>query len=146
MIADSHGDTNRDFVFSKKAMEAMANYNKSEDLLKIGEIEVEYKRVPCDQENRNLAVRVEEASNRPYYLAIIILYQGGIMELDVNEEKLWSSMGRSRNAVRPTQIQYYHYAQRVLPSCWKSGVIYDTGIQIKDIAQEKCYRCDASIW
>ena len=36
--------------------------------------------------------------------------------------------------------------QRVLPSDWKSGLLYDAGIQIEDIAQENCRHCDDSTW
>jgi len=34
-------------------------------------------RVPCVYKGQNLALRVEEYSKFPYYLAIKILYQGG---------------------------------------------------------------------
>lgn len=38
-------------------------------------------RVPCDYKNQGLAVRVEESSQKPYYLAIKILFQGGQTEI-----------------------------------------------------------------
>lgn len=38
-------------------------------------------RVPCDYKNKNLAVRVEESSKNPNYLAIKFLYQGGQTEI-----------------------------------------------------------------
>ena len=44
MVTDSHGDTSRDFVFSKMALEAMAYNGKSKNLLKLGEVDIEYKR------------------------------------------------------------------------------------------------------
>lgn len=44
MVVDSHGDSNRDFVLNKKALTTMANFGKSEDLLKLGEVNIEYKR------------------------------------------------------------------------------------------------------
>lgn len=34
-------------------------------------------RIPCDYENKNLSIRVEENSRRPNYLAIKLMYQGG---------------------------------------------------------------------
>lgn len=38
-------------------------------------------RVACDYKNKNLAVRVEEISKKPDYLAIKFLYQGGQTEI-----------------------------------------------------------------
>lgn len=38
------------------------------------------------------------------------------------------------------------WAKSVLPSDWKMGVIYDTGVQITDIAQEGCSPCDDGSW
>ena len=34
----------------------------------------------------------------------------------------------------------------VLPSDWKEGIVYDSGVQIEDIAQESCNPCDTSNW
>lgn len=47
-----------------------------------------WSRVPCDYKNKNLAVRVEEPSKKPDYLAVKFLYQGGqteIVAVDVAE-------------------------------------------------------------
>lgn len=44
MLADSHGDSSRDFVLNKKAMITMANKGHSENLLKLGVVDIEYKR------------------------------------------------------------------------------------------------------
>lgn len=40
-----------------------------------------WSRVPCDYKNKNLALRVEESSQKPHYLAIKLLYQGGQTEV-----------------------------------------------------------------
>lgn len=37
--------------------------------------------MPCDYKNQNLAVRVEEMSQKPNYLAVKFLYQGGQTEI-----------------------------------------------------------------
>lgn len=42
---------------------------------------LEWSRVACVYKNRNLAVRVEESSKKPNYLAIKFLYQGGQTEI-----------------------------------------------------------------
>lgn len=38
------------------------------------------------------------------------------------------------------------WAKSVLPATWKPGVIYDSGVQISDIAQEGCSPCDKGVW
>lgn len=38
-------------------------------------------RVPCDYKGKNLAVRVDESSQKPNYLAISVFYQGGQTEI-----------------------------------------------------------------
>lgn len=38
------------------------------------------------------------------------------------------------------------WAKKVLPSDWKAGIVYDTGVQIDDIAQEGCPTCDVGKW
>lgn len=40
-----------------------------------------WSRIPCNYKKQGLAVRVEESSQKPYYLAIKILYQGGQTEI-----------------------------------------------------------------
>nr|DAD41770.1 TPA_asm: hypothetical protein HUJ06_016093 [Nelumbo nucifera] len=45
-----------------------------------------WNRIPCDYKKQKLSVRVEETSQRPHYLAIKLLYQGGqtdIVAVDV---------------------------------------------------------------
>ena len=42
---------------------------------------MEWNRVPCQYRNQNLALRVEEMSQKPYYLAVKFLYQGGQTEI-----------------------------------------------------------------
>lgn len=40
-----------------------------------------WNRVPCEYKNQNLALRVEESSQKPHYLAVKVLYQGGQTEI-----------------------------------------------------------------
>lgn len=39
-----------------------------------------------------------------------------------------------------------YWAKSVMPADWKNGSIYDSGLQINDIAQEGCSPCDDSNW
>jgi len=114
-------------------------------------------------------VRVEEASKKPNYLEIKLLYQGGQTEVvsidiaQVGSSPNWGYMTRSHGAVWVTDkvptgaIQFRFvvtggydgkmiWSQSVLPSNWEAGKIYDAGVQITDIAQEGCDPCDAHIW
>lgn len=38
------------------------------------------------------------------------------------------------------------WAKSVLPADWTAGKVYDSGVQIDDIAQEGCNPCDEGDW
>ncbi|KAK4848161.1 hypothetical protein QYF36_009919 [Acer negundo] len=172
VVTDLNHNNKTDFVLSSRAFTAMANNGKDQDILKHGIVDVEYKRVPCDYKNKNLAVRVEESSRKSEYLAIKILYQGGQTEIVGAEvaqvgSSSWKYMTRNYGAVWNTsrvpngELQFrfvvtsgydgkYIWAQHVLPENWKPGMIYDSGVQINDIniGQESCSEseCDKGRW
>ncbi|KAK3412800.1 hypothetical protein EUGRSUZ_I01493 [Eucalyptus grandis] len=203
IVTDLNRNNNTDFVLSSRAFAAMARQGMSQDILRQGIVDVEYKRVPCDYKDRNLAVRVEESSRKPNYLAIKVLYQGGqteIVAMDVAQVSLhplyhqihfpfksirhflgpscqitsrfpysqvgssyWTYMSRNYGAVWNTSrvpdgaLQFrfvvtsgydgkWIWAKSVLPADWQNGVVYDSGIQITDIAQEGCSQCDDGSW
>lgn len=75
----------------------------------------------------------------------------------------WVSMGHSYGAIWDTSkvpngaLRFriaviggydprFYFTGTVLPRDWKTGVVYDTGVQITDIAQESCRSCDYSDW
>jgi len=126
-------------------------------------------RVPCEYKHRNLSVRVEEKSRAPAELTIRFLYQGGqtdIVAVDVAQvgSSNWKFMARdygpawstSQAPPGPLQLRVvvtggydgkWVWADReVLPRRWRAGEVYDTGVQIADIAQEGCYPCDTHEW
>ncbi|GMP64409.1 hypothetical protein CsSME_00025704 [Camellia sinensis var. sinensis] len=167
IVTDLNLSDQTDLVLSSRAFMAMANKGMEEDLKKLGVVDAEYKRVPCVYKNQNLAVRVEEMT-QPNFLAVKFLYQGGqteIVAVDVAQvgSPNWTSMSRNYGAVWDTKkiptgaLQFrilvtsgYDgksiWAKNVLPADWKPGVIYDSGVQISDIAQEGCYPCDDGSW
>lgn len=49
-------------------------------------------RVPCDYKKKNMAVRVEESSQKPHYLAIKLLYQGGQTQIEAMDVAKVSSI------------------------------------------------------
>ncbi|KAF7841683.1 expansin-like A2 [Senna tora] len=168
VLTDKNTHNETDFVLSNSAFMAMAQKGMSQQLLKLGIVDVEYKRVPCEYKNKNLAVRVEESSKNPDYLAIKFLYQGGqteIVSVDIAQvgSSNWSFLSRNYGAVWDTsrvprgalQMRIvvtsgydgkWIWAKKVLPADWKAGVVYDSGVQISDIAQEGCSPCDNSTW
>ncbi|KAL4277865.1 hypothetical protein GQ457_03G001670 [Hibiscus cannabinus] len=167
-LTDLNTNNQTDFVLSSKAFMAMANQGMVRDVLELGIVDVEYKRIPCEYKNQNLSVRVEESSQNPHYLAIKLLYQGGQTEvtaIDVAQvgSSDWSFMSRNYGAVWDTSrvpngaLQFrfvvtsgfdgkWIWAKSVLPADWKPGQIYDSGVQITDIAQEGCSPCDDGDW
>ncbi|KAA8546159.1 hypothetical protein F0562_020947 [Nyssa sinensis] len=168
VVTDLNSSNETGIVLSSRAFKAMANKGMRQDILKLGIVDVEYKRVPCDYKKQNLAVRVEEMSQKPNYLAIKFLYQGGqteIVAVDVAQvdSPNWSYLSRNYGAIwdtsrvpaGPLQLRLlvtagydgkWVWARNVFPADWNSGVIYDSGVQITDIAQEGCSPCDDSHW
>ncbi|KAJ8428659.1 hypothetical protein Cgig2_020383 [Carnegiea gigantea] len=168
ILTDLNTNNNTAFVMSNRAFRALANPGKDRDVLKLGIADIEYKRIPCDYKGQNLAILVKESSKNPGYLAIQVLYQGGqteIVGIDVAKVGVpnWSFMSHNYGAVWDTSrvptgaLQFrfivtagydgkYIWAKNVLPANWKPGVIYDTGVQITDIAQEGCFPCNDTQW
>ncbi|KVH96047.1 Barwin-like endoglucanase [Cynara cardunculus var. scolymus] len=186
IVTDLNKNTETDLVLSSRAFMAMANKGMELNMLKLGAANVEYKRrsfrmqvrstsinrllvyfvgrVPCDYKGKNLAVRVEESSQKLRYLAIKFLYQGGqteIVAVDVAKvgSTNWSFLRRKSGAVWDTdrvpagKLQFrllvtagYDrksiWAKSVLPADWNAGIVYDSGVQIEDVAEEGCGRCD----
>ncbi|KAJ8428540.1 hypothetical protein Cgig2_003788 [Carnegiea gigantea] len=165
VVTDLHTDkTNTtSFVLSSRAFRAMALPGKDKQLLSLGIVDVEYKRVPCVYKGQNLALRVEEYSKFPYYLAVKILYQGGqtdILTVDVAQvgQGNWKPMKRNYGVVwdsnqiptGPLQFRFainsgfdarYFNTYQVLPKNWVPGVIYNSTVQINDIALDGCTPC-----
>ncbi|RZS27295.1 hypothetical protein BHM03_00060747, partial [Ensete ventricosum] len=159
-----------DLGISPRAFTAMARDGTAQELKKLGILDVEYKRIPCEYKKQNLSIRVEERSSKPGdHLVIKFLYQGGqtdIMAVDVAQVGSWNwrFMSReygpvwstSRAPAGPLQFRMvvtggydgkWVWAEKaVLPAEWKTGSMYDMGVQLTDIAQEGCYPCDTREW
>uniref|UniRef100_A0A0D9VP69 Expansin-like EG45 domain-containing protein n=1 Tax=Leersia perrieri TaxID=77586 RepID=A0A0D9VP69_9ORYZ len=171
VVVTDRARTNRTgLVLSSPAFAAMARPGMAASLAKLAAVDVEYKRVPCEYRHKNLSVRVDERrSNSHNELAITFLYQGGqtdIVAVDVAQvgSSSWKFMTREHgpswsmaNAPPgPLQLRMvitggydgkWVWANReVLPARRRSGEVYDTGVQITDIAQEGCFPCDTHEW
>ncbi|KAJ1298938.1 hypothetical protein BS78_01G492400 [Paspalum vaginatum] len=170
VVVTDRARTNRtDLVLGGPALAAMARPGMARRLADLRTVDVEYKRVPCEYKHRNLSVRVEERSRAPGELAIRFLYQGGqtdIVAVDVAQagSSNWRFMTRdhgpawstSQAPPGPLQLRVvvtggydgkWVWADReVLPRRWRAGRVYDTGVQITDIAREGCFPCDTHEW
>ncbi|PWZ06937.1 hypothetical protein Zm00014a_013903 [Zea mays] len=174
VVVTDRARTNRtDLVLSSTAFAAMARPGMARRLAGLRAVDVEYKRVPCEYNHRNLSVRVEEkrrSPGGPGDLAIRFLYQGGqtdIVAVDVAQvgSSNWKSMTRhsggpawsTRQApAGPLQLRVvvtggydgkWVWAEReVLPRRRRAGEVYDTGVQITDVAREGCVPCDTREW
>ncbi|KAL8196561.1 hypothetical protein R6Q57_024856 [Mikania cordata] len=164
IVTDLNNNNQTELVLSSRALMAMANKGMEQQILRLGSADVEYKRVSCDYKGKNLSVRVEESSDKPHYLAIKFLYQGGqteIVAVDIARvgSSNWSFMSQKSGAIWETswvpvgavQLRLVVtsgydrktiWAKSVLPANWNVGVVYDSGVQIDDIAEEGCGRCD----
>ncbi|XP_023529771.1 expansin-like A2 [Cucurbita pepo subsp. pepo] len=161
VVTDGNESSQTGLVISKKAFSEMALSGKEELLIIEGVVDVQFKRVPCEHKDKNLMVRVEEMSKYPTYLAIKLLYQGGQTEIASMEiakvgESNWAPMARNYGAVwnskhhvpeGPLQLRFmvtsgfdkkWIETKSVLPADWRHGQIYDTRIQINDMAKESC--------
>ncbi|KAF8780507.1 hypothetical protein HU200_001634 [Digitaria exilis] len=173
VVVTDRARTNRtDLVLSSPAFAAMARPGMAARLAKLRTVDVEYKRVPCEYKHRNLSVRVEDKSHDAPGgdLTIRFLYQGGqtdIVAVDVAQvgSSNWKFMTRDNDGPAwstsqappgPLQLRLvvtggydgkWVWAEReVLPRLWRAGEVYDTGVQIADIAQEGCFPCDTHDW
>ncbi|KAF0928556.1 hypothetical protein E2562_006002 [Oryza meyeriana var. granulata] len=171
VVVTDQARTNRtDLVLSAAAYAAMARPGMAPQLRERRAVDVEYKRIPCEYAaGRNLSIRVEEKSRPPSELAIRFLYQGGqtdIVAVDVATvgSSNWKFMTRdygpawstSQAPAGPLQLRMvvtggydgkWVWADTdVLPRRWMAGRVYDTGVQIADVAQEGCYPCDTQEW
>ncbi|KAK1325105.1 Expansin-like A1 [Acorus calamus] len=168
IVTDINKSTQTDFVLSLSAFTAMAKEGMTRDIKRLGIVDVEYKRVPCEYKNHNLSVRIEEISWKPKYLVIKVLYQGGqtdIQAIDVAEAGGWNWRFMTRNygavwntthaPAGPLQFRMVVtggydglmvWPEKGIPAEWKAGAVYDLGSQIRAVAQEACSPCDASDW
>ncbi|RWW04696.1 hypothetical protein GW17_00032062, partial [Ensete ventricosum] len=109
-----------DLGISPRAFTAMARDGTAQELKKLGILDVEYKRIPCEYKKQNLSIRVEERSNKPGdHLVIKFLYQGGqtdIMAVDVAQVPSQNRFGPVRSTLADTVFFYYLVLNRQVGS------------------------------
>ncbi|KAG6496111.1 hypothetical protein ZIOFF_043959 [Zingiber officinale] len=167
------GDT--DFILSQHAFARMGqNADAGTSLLSLGFIGIEYRssavtleynqepglkhychfRVSCSYTNRNIAFKIDESSNYPYYFAFQIWYLQGnkdiiAVQLCETEKLTCKLLERSHGAVWAVASppsgtlsvrmllsgsddgdESWVVPPNNIPQNWTSGVIYDSGIQV----------------
>ncbi|OVA16034.1 Expansin/pollen allergen [Macleaya cordata] len=161
VLTDSHKGSNKtELVLSERAFISMASKGKARELLKLGTVDMEYRRIPCEYKNQNLSIRIDESSNKPNNLAITFLYQGGQTEIALVEfyqERSftsWVSMSKKYGAVWETSPvpqeplnfrlfvyrgydRYFIFSATALPVDWKVGAVYDLGVQMNDVFDKR---------
>ncbi|KAG6500067.1 hypothetical protein ZIOFF_039881 [Zingiber officinale] len=98
ILTDLNEGNGTELILSRPAFMAMAQHGMAKELKKLGTVDVEYMRIPCEFGNKNLSIRVEEKSQKPNYLAIKFLYQGGqtdIVAVDIAKVSLSLSLNLS---------------------------------------------------
>ncbi|XVF51853.1 hypothetical protein PTKIN_Ptkin04bG0217300 [Pterospermum kingtungense] len=151
VVTDYGEGDHTDFILSPRAYSRMARPDTAAQLFAYGVVDIEFQRIPCTYNGFRLQLKVGEHSRYPNYLAIILLYVPGRVEIQSTEiwrEDLgeWVAMRRAYGAVfdttnlplgpvflrflarygaGPTWVE----APNVIPLDWKAGVAYETDIQ-----------------
>jgi len=169
VITDFTKRNQTDFVLSARSFSKLSVPGKASQFLKMGTVDVDYKRIPCEYGGQNMTVKVDESSKYPDYLAVQFLYQGGQtditgVEVDQVGSSGWKYMTRNHGAIwgiekpprGPLSFRllvtggydgsWVWPRRNLLPSNWMPGAVYESGVQITEIAQEGCSPCETGNW
>uniref|UniRef100_A0A0D6QS26 Expansin-like EG45 domain-containing protein n=1 Tax=Araucaria cunninghamii TaxID=56994 RepID=A0A0D6QS26_ARACU len=153
IVVTDYGQGDRtDFILSSHGYSQLALSGKTKDLISMGVVDVEYKRISCQYPGYNLMLMIDESSNFPDYLALQFRYQAGqqdvlAVELCQEQSYEWKAMCRSHGAVWDVvtppkgalsvrflvsdgNSQEWKSAGNVIPPNWQAGALYDSGIQM----------------
>ncbi|KAJ8768411.1 hypothetical protein K2173_021564 [Erythroxylum novogranatense] len=153
VVVTDYGEGDKtDFIMSTKAYGRLARPNTAAELFAYGVVDIEYRRIPCQYYGYNLMLEVHESSRFNEYLAIVVLYQGGvndILAVEIWQEdcKQWIGMRRAYGAVwdlanppkgaitlrlrvSGSAGQKWVQATNVIPYDWKAGAAYDSTFQL----------------
>eukprot|EP00253_Pinus_taeda_P005837 PITA_05837 len=153
IVVTDYGQGDRtDFIMSLHGYSKLGRPDKANQLISLGVVDIEYKRIPCQYEGYNLMFKIDSSSNFPEYLALIFWYQAGqkdVLAIQVRQEESydWKAMYRSHGAVWDVvtpprgalslrflvsdgKREEWVSSAHVIPANWKAGAIYDSGIQL----------------
>lgn len=152
VVVTDYGEGDKtDFILSTQAYSRLARPEATKELFAYGVVDIEYQRVPCQYPGFNLMVKVHENSRFPEYLAIVILYQGGLTDITAVELQQagcqqWGAMRKAYGAVwdmpnPPAGALNFRVLVSgrgepkwvplniVIPGEWKAGAAYETANQ-----------------
>ena len=90
MVTDyGEGDRTNFIMILRAFMSLGINQTASEQVKKIGIVDIECQRVPCKHPGLNIVVKVQESNSNPGYFAIVLLNVGG--KCDVTAIELWQA-------------------------------------------------------
>lgn len=140
------GDTNH-FDLSGTAFSALAKPGQEENLRRVGVLQIEWTRVPCDYGSRMVQFKIDAGAN-PYYLALLVEYvegDGDISKVYVRDcnskpgeymkmDRSWGALWKlnAPNGLKPpfSLLLKSRYsgsvlvADNVIPADWKPGCTY----------------------
>lgn len=153
VITDMGQGDRTDFILSRHGYAKLGlSANASDQLVAMGVVDIQYKRVSCQYPGQNLMFKIDESTNFPYYLAFIFWYQAGqkdILAVDVcetatlqcklrvtNHGAVWDVVSPPagdlsiRFLVSDGDQQQWITAANAIPANWTAGAVYDSGIQL----------------
>ncbi|XP_020691746.2 expansin-like B1 [Dendrobium catenatum] len=153
VVATDYGvGDDTDFILSARSFAKLAQPNMASQLIPYGVVDIQYRRISCKYPGSNMMVKINEHSDYPNYLAIIILYRAGqkdIVDAEIwqKDHKAWRKMRKPYGDVwdmenppkGPLTIrcqtsgddgQKWVQLTGVIPSNWQAGVTYDTLVQL----------------
>ncbi|KAK9144682.1 hypothetical protein Sjap_004585 [Stephania japonica] len=153
VVATDEGKKNvgTDFILSPKGFTKLALPDRASELKKYGVVDIEYQRIPCKYPGHNLMFRVHELSDFPDFLAMVVIYKGGISDItaiEVLRGKQWESLRNAYGALwditdpprgpltlriqvmSRNGVKNWFIAKDVLPTFWDQGNVYDSGFQL----------------
>ncbi|KAJ0113204.1 hypothetical protein Patl1_01197 [Pistacia atlantica] len=156
VITDSGSSDRTDFILSRRAFGRMAQTSDAAaSILRLGVVDIEYRRVSCSYPGKNITVKIDENSSYPHYLAFSLWYQQGktditAVQLCETQNFVCKLLDRSYGAVwtttsppsGPLSLRLLFSADdgdeswvvpvNNIPQDWKAGQTYDTGVQVNN--------------
>uniref|UniRef100_A0ACD5UKF4 Uncharacterized protein n=1 Tax=Avena sativa TaxID=4498 RepID=A0ACD5UKF4_AVESA len=109
------------FLLTKGAFAAMTNRPHGGDRLARVAVDVDFRRIPCAYKNKNLSVKVDEASVRSRgHLALRFLHQGG--QTDIVAVEVAQAVSDDAKDASPSQATWRYMTRReISPAVWRTS-------------------------
>ncbi|KAK3131312.1 hypothetical protein QOZ80_6BG0504830 [Eleusine coracana subsp. coracana] len=134
-------ETGGGFLLTRDAFVAMGI--SSSDQLAGNNLQVDFRRIPCEYKTKNLAARVQGcSSSSSFWRPMMAARRRGSNK----QQGVWWHTARAP-ASGPLQLRLVvtagsggKWLRTALPADWRPGGVYDTGIQVTDVAVRACTR------